>query len=76
MICTRPVSRNSIFLAKFLIVALHTYLLLAFFIIVNLIIGLVFIGWGNLELYPGPLNLVDEPGKNLTRRIAVAVCVR
>src|SRR5262245_1986830 len=65
MICVRPVARNSIFLAKFLIVAVHTYLLLAFFIIVNLIVGLVFIGWGNLELYPGPLNLVDEPGKIL-----------
>jgi ABC-2 type transport system permease protein len=65
MICVRPVSRNSILLAKFLIVGLHTYLLLAFFIVVNLVVGLVFIGWGNLELYPGPLNLVDEPGKIL-----------
>jgi ABC-type transport system involved in multi-copper enzyme maturation permease subunit len=24
---------------------------------------LIFVGWGNLELYPGPLNLVDAPGK-------------
>ena len=63
MICVRPVSRVSIFFAKFLIVALHTYLLMAFFIGLNLLVGLVFIGWGNLELYPGPLNLVDEPGK-------------
>jgi hypothetical protein len=36
---------------------------MAFFIALNLLIGLVFVGWGNLELYPGPLNLVDEPGK-------------
>lgn len=63
MICVRPVSRVSIFLSKFLIVALHTYLLMAFFIGLNLLVGLFFIGWGNLELYPGPLNLVDEPGK-------------
>ena len=63
MICVRPVSRVSIFISKFLVVALHTYLLMAFFIGINLLIGLVFIGWGNLELYPGPLNLVDEPGK-------------
>ena len=62
MICVRPVSRVSIFLSKFLIVALHTYLLMAFFIGLNLLVGLFFIGWGNLELYPGPLNLVDEPG--------------
>src|SRR2546430_14707502 len=31
MICVRPVSRVSIFLSKFLIVALYTYLLMAFF---------------------------------------------
>ncbi|MGH9942560.1 MAG: ABC transporter permease [Pyrinomonadaceae bacterium] len=65
MICVRPVSRVSIFFAKFLVVALHAYLLMAFFIGVNLLVGLVFVGWGNIELYPGPLNLVDEPGKIL-----------
>ena len=63
MICARPVSRVSIFLSKFLVVTLHTFLLMAFFIALNLLVGLVFVGWGNLELYPGPLNLVDEPGK-------------
>jgi ABC-type transport system involved in multi-copper enzyme maturation permease subunit len=45
-----------------LTVVLYTYALVAFFIVLNLLIGLVFVGWGNLELYPGPLNLVDEPG--------------
>ena len=65
MMAVRPVSRVSIFLAKFAMIALHVYLLMAFFIALNLLIGLVFIGWGNLELYPGPLNLVDEPGKIL-----------
>jgi ABC-2 type transport system permease protein len=63
MISVRPVSRVSILLSKFFVVALHTFLLLAFFISLNLLVGLLFIGWGNLELYPGPLNLVDEPGK-------------
>jgi ABC-2 type transport system permease protein len=62
MICMRPVSRVSIFLSKFMIVALHTYLLMAFFIGLNLIVGYYF-GWDDLELFPGPLNLVDEPGK-------------
>jgi hypothetical protein len=52
-------------MAKFLVVAIHTYLLLAFFIGLNLLIGLLFVGWGNLELYPGPLNLVDAPGQIL-----------
>jgi len=65
MICTRPVSRVSLFLSKFLVVAFYTYLLVAFFIGLNLLVGLLFVGWGNLELYPGPLNLVDEPGRIL-----------
>jgi ABC-2 type transport system permease protein len=65
MMCTRPVSRVSIILSKFLVVALYTYMLMAFFIGLNLLAGLLFVGWGNLELYPGPLNLVDEPGKIL-----------
>ena len=65
MICIRPVSRVSIVLSKFLVVAIHAYLLMAFFIGLNLLIGLLFVGWGNLELYPGPLNLVDAPGQIL-----------
>src|SRR6185295_16619677 len=32
MICVRPISRVSIVLSKFVVVALHTYLLMAFFI--------------------------------------------
>lgn len=63
MICTRPISRASLILSKFLVTALHTFLLLGFFIVLNLLVGLIFVGWGNLELYPGPLNLVDAPGK-------------
>ena len=62
MLCMRPVSRLSIFFSKFMTVVLYTYGLVAFFIALNLLVGLVFVGWGNLELYPGPLNLVDEPG--------------
>jgi ABC-2 type transport system permease protein len=65
MMCVRPVSRVSIVLSKFFVVAIHTYLLMAFFIGLNLLIGLLFVGWGNLDLYPGPLNLVDAPGQIL-----------
>ena len=63
MMCTRPISRVSLVMSKFLVTALHAGLLLSFFIALNLIVGLIFVGWGNLELYPGPLNLVDAPGK-------------
>src|SRR5712691_4312646 len=47
MICVRPVSRVSIFISKFLIVAFYTYLLMVFFIGLNLLVGLLFVGWGN-----------------------------
>ncbi len=63
MISVRPVSRVSLLLSKFLVVAFYTYLLVAFFIGLNLLVGLLFVGWGDLQLYPGALNLVDEPGK-------------
>jgi len=63
MICVRPVSRVSLVLSKFLVTAFYTYLLVAFFIGLNLLVGLFFVGWGDLQLYPGALNLVDEPGK-------------
>ena len=63
VLCSRPVSRVSVVAAKFAVSGAHTFLLLAFFIALNLIVGLVFVGWGDLELYPGPLNLVDEPGR-------------
>src|SRR5215475_158417 len=62
-ICTRPISRASLVFSKFLVTAFHAGLLLSFFIGLNLLVGLIFVGWGNLELYPGPLNLVDAPGK-------------
>lgn len=62
MICIRPVSRVSLLLSKFLVIAFYTYLLVAFFISLNLLVGLFFVGWGDLQLYPGALNLVDEPG--------------
>jgi ABC-type transport system involved in multi-copper enzyme maturation permease subunit len=65
MICTRPIRRSSLIMSKFLVTAFHALLLLTFFIGMNLIVGLIFVGWGNLELYPGPLNLVDAPGKIL-----------
>src|SRR5258708_1058598 len=57
MICTRPVSRISLLLSKFLVVAFYTYLLMAFFIGLNLLVGLFFVCLGDLQLYPGALNL-------------------
>jgi ABC-2 type transport system permease protein len=42
MILMRPVSRVSILLSKFTVVAFHTFLMMSFFIALNLLIGLLF----------------------------------
>jgi ABC-2 type transport system permease protein len=65
MICVRPVSRTSLLFSKFVVVILYTYVAVVFFIGLNLLVGLSFVGWGDLQLYPGALNLVDEPGRLL-----------
>jgi len=62
MLLTRPTPRVTILLSKFLATVFYTLGVMVFFIGLNLLAGLIFIGWGNLELYPGPLNLVEEPG--------------
>lgn len=68
----RPISRSRLYFGKFCVSALNVFLLLAFFITFNLLVGLLLVGWGDLSLYPGPLNLVQEParmpqGEALTR---------
>lgn len=60
---TRPISRTQLYLGKYLVSALNVFVLLAFFIGFNLLIGLLLVGWGDLSLYPGPLNLVQEPSR-------------
>ena len=53
MICIRPVcARVDRDARSFSSVAIHTYLLLAFLLDSTLLVGLLFVGWGNLELYP------------------------
>jgi ABC-2 type transport system permease protein len=60
---TRPISRSRLYFGKYLVSALSVFSLLAFFIGFNLLVGLLLVGWGDLSLYPGPLNLVQEPGR-------------
>jgi len=60
---TRPISRSRLYFGKYLTSVLSVFSLLAFFILFNLLVGLLLVGWGDLSLYPGPLNLVQEPGR-------------
>ena len=60
---TRPISRRRLYFGKYLVSALSVFSLLSFFIMFNLLVGLLLVGWGDLSLYPGPLNLVQEPAR-------------
>jgi ABC-2 type transport system permease protein len=60
---TRPLTRGQIFFGKYIVSTLNVFVLLVFFLMLNLIVGLLLIGWGDLSLYPGPLNLVQEPSR-------------
>jgi ABC-2 type transport system permease protein len=62
---TRPISRSQLYFGKYFVSILTVFTLLAFFIAFNLLVGLVLVGWGDLSLYPGPLNLVQEPSRLL-----------
>jgi ABC-2 type transport system permease protein len=50
MICVRPISRISLFLSKFLVVAFYTYVLVAFFIGLILSAGLLKTGEYQINL--------------------------
>jgi len=71
---TRPVSRSRLYFGKYLVSALSVFSLLTFFIGFNLLVGLLLVGWGDLSLYPGPLNLVQEPGRLLQNEALLRFC--
>lgn len=61
ILLTRPVSRSHIFLSKWLPAQLSLIGLVAFLLLSSLLLGLVFVGWGDLALYPGVLQMTDRP---------------
>lgn len=58
---TRPVSRARVFFTKLILSAgLLSFVTLAF-LAVAMVIGLLAVGWGRLDLYPGVLQMTDRP---------------
>lgn len=55
----RPWSRGAIFRAKLAVAVVHSAWLALFLLGLSLGAGLVFVGWGDLRLYPGVLQLTD-----------------
>jgi ABC-type transport system involved in multi-copper enzyme maturation permease subunit len=58
---TRPVSKARIFFTRFFVAAGYTTLLTGAFLAIGLVLGLVLVGWGELRLYPGVLQMTDRP---------------
>lgn len=56
---TRPVSRSKVFLVKLALMFSLSTGLVASLIALSLGIGLAFIGWGDLDLYPGVLQMTE-----------------
>ena len=72
LLLARPITRTRLFLGKLALAAGLTTLLTALLLGLGLALGLVAVGWGNLDLYPGVLQMTDrrqhlEQGEALLR---------
>lgn len=70
LMLTRPVSRARLFFTKVFVATLCLTLLVGVFLAVTLLIGLFTVGWGDLNLYPGVLQMTDRP-QHLTQSQAL-----
>ena len=61
LLLTRPVSKSRILLSKFAVSAFYGVLLAGGFLVCTLLIGLFAVGWGELRLYPGVLQMTPTP---------------
>ena len=60
LLLTRPLERGHLFSAKFLIAAGFSVLLVGGLLLGALATGLAVVGWGDLDLYPGVLQMTDR----------------
>jgi ABC-2 type transport system permease protein len=70
LLLTRPISRARLFFTKLLVAAGLSSALVASLLALGLGIGLVTVGWGDLDLYPGVLQLTSEH-QHLSQRVAL-----
>ncbi len=57
LMLTRPVSRSRIFLWKLCVMLSTSAFLVGCLLAFSLSLGLIFVGWGDLDLYPGVLQM-------------------
>lgn len=70
LLLTRPIGRARLFLTKFLVAAALSFLLAGALLGAALGIGLVAVGWGDLTLYPGVLQMT-EARQDLSQAVAL-----
>lgn len=58
---TRPLTRSRLFLSKLTVAGLLVAALTGLLMVFGLGLGLVAVGWGELRLYPGVLQMTDRP---------------
>jgi ABC-2 type transport system permease protein len=61
LLLARPLSRSRIFATKLLIAVAYLTLLTAAFLALALVVGLTAVGWGELSIYPGVLQMTPSP---------------
>lgn len=61
LLLARPVSVTRLFLTKFGVAFAFTGVIVGLFLVMALLLGLLAVGWGELNLYPGVLQMTDRP---------------
>jgi ABC-2 type transport system permease protein len=60
LLLTRPLSRTRLFLNKLAVATSVSVGLVGVLLSSSLLVGLLFVGWGDLDLYPGVLQMTDR----------------
>jgi len=74
LLLARPISRSRIFTTKLLTAVVYLAILTGAFLAVALLVGLVAVGWGELRIYPGVLQMTTSP-QYLTQQQALQAFV-
>jgi ABC-2 type transport system permease protein len=61
LMLARPISRSRIFATKLATAVIYLAILTGLFLAVALLVGLVAVGWGELRIYPGVLQMTPRP---------------
>jgi len=61
LLLTRPLTKSRILLSKMAVSTAYGVMLVGGFLLFSLLLGLVAVGWGDLRLYPGVLQMTPSP---------------